>query len=160
MVSIEHYINGKKIVSNYAHMSKIIAKKGQKVRAGQEIGKVGSTGNSTGNHLHFQIDLDTVFHPYYYSYKACPYSYYKISESGVCFDELEQNTIDPLLFFETNGSVLNNITVSKKSSSNSTTTKKDYTDPMDIFNKTVYIGYSKSDIKKVQEIYKKLGVYK
>jgi murein DD-endopeptidase MepM/ murein hydrolase activator NlpD len=33
MVSIEHYINGKKIVSNYAHMSKIIAKKGQKVKA-------------------------------------------------------------------------------------------------------------------------------
>jgi murein DD-endopeptidase MepM/ murein hydrolase activator NlpD len=136
MVSIEHYINGKKIVSNYAHMSKIIAIKGQKVRAGQEIGKVGSTGNSTGNHLHFQIDLDTVFHPYYYSYKTCPYSYYKISESDICFDELEQNTIDPLLFFETNGSVLNNITVSKKSSN---TTNKTPSDPMDIFNKTVYV---------------------
>jgi len=157
MVSIEHYINGKKIVSNYAHMSKIIAIKGQKVRAGQEIGKVGSTGNSTGNHLHFQIDLDTVFHPYYYSYKTCPYSYYKISESDICFDELEQNTIDPLLFFETNGSVLNNITVSKKSSN---TTNKTPSDPMDIFNKTVYVWYSTSDIKQVQEIYKKLGVYK
>jgi murein DD-endopeptidase MepM/ murein hydrolase activator NlpD len=33
MVSIEHNIDGKKIVSNYAHMSVILAKKGQKVKA-------------------------------------------------------------------------------------------------------------------------------
>lgn len=159
MISIEHTINGKKIVSNYAHLSKYIVKKGQNVRAGQEIGKVGSTGNSTGNHLHFQIDLDTIFHPYYYSYTSCPYSYYTISESGICFDELEQNTIDPLLFLETNGSILNNIIVTRKSTSNSNSTKKITIDPMDIFNKTVYIGYAQSDIKEVQEIYKKLWLY-
>ncbi|MCP4522999.1 MAG: M23 family metallopeptidase [Candidatus Gracilibacteria bacterium] len=162
MVSIEHKINGKKIVSNYAHLSKYKVKKGMKVKVGQKIGEVGSTGNSTGNHLHFQIDLDTPFHPYYYSHNACPYSYYKITEEGICFDELEKNTIDPLLFLETNGSVLNNITTKRRKSSTSSTSKNNYTkqDNKDIFSKTVYIGYSKSDIKEVQKIYKEMGVYK
>lgn len=39
----------------YAHMSKIIAKKGQWVSQGTIIGLVGSTGYSTGNHLHFTV---------------------------------------------------------------------------------------------------------
>ncbi len=39
----------------YAHMSKIIAKKGAKVVKGDVIGLVGSTGYSTGPHLHFEI---------------------------------------------------------------------------------------------------------
>ncbi|MBQ5491164.1 MAG: M23 family metallopeptidase [Treponema sp.] len=39
----------------YAHMSKIIAKKGEKVTQDTVIGLVGSTGYSTGNHLHFSV---------------------------------------------------------------------------------------------------------
>lgn len=41
--------------TNYAHQSKIIVKKGQRVRQGQTIGYVGSTGFSTGPHLHYEM---------------------------------------------------------------------------------------------------------
>ena len=56
-VSIEHTINGKTFISDYAHLSKISVSQGDIVSAGDKIGEVGSTGNAEGNHLHFQIDL-------------------------------------------------------------------------------------------------------
>ena len=39
----------------YAHLSKTLVKKGQKVQAGDAIGHLGSTGYSTGPHLHFEL---------------------------------------------------------------------------------------------------------
>ncbi len=42
----------------YGHLSKQLAEIGQQVRQGQKLGEVGSTGRSTGPHLHFEIERD------------------------------------------------------------------------------------------------------
>lgn len=43
--------------TNYAHLSKISVKKGQQIEPGTVIGNVGTTGRSTANHLHFEIEV-------------------------------------------------------------------------------------------------------
>ena len=54
-VRIETIIDGRKYQHIYEHMEKWSVKKGQQVRTGQLIGYVGSTGYSTGPHLHLEI---------------------------------------------------------------------------------------------------------
>ena len=49
------------VTTLYAHCSKILVKEGDFVSEGQEIAEVGSTGNSTGPHLHFEIRVDDRF---------------------------------------------------------------------------------------------------
>jgi murein DD-endopeptidase MepM/ murein hydrolase activator NlpD len=52
------------MTSHYGHMERISVTPGQRIRAGDIIGTVGSTGISTGPHLHFEIRVNgTIQHP-------------------------------------------------------------------------------------------------
>lgn len=52
MLEVDH---GNDLISRYAHTSKVYVKKGDLIKRGQKIAEVGSTGRSTGPHLHFEV---------------------------------------------------------------------------------------------------------
>jgi murein DD-endopeptidase MepM/ murein hydrolase activator NlpD len=54
-VIVDH---GGGITTLYAHCSKLLVKKGEKVRKGQTIAQAGNTGTATGTHLHFEVRID------------------------------------------------------------------------------------------------------
>ena len=55
MVEINH---GNGLASRYGHLSQIDVKVGQFVRIGEVIGRIGSTGRSTGPHLHYETRIN------------------------------------------------------------------------------------------------------
>jgi murein DD-endopeptidase MepM/ murein hydrolase activator NlpD len=55
MVEVDH---GNGFATRYAHLSAIDVEVGQSIRIGQVVGKVGSTGRSTGPHLHYETRVD------------------------------------------------------------------------------------------------------
>lgn len=101
LVAIEHTINWKRIVSSYAHLSKINVSVWDKIAWDIKIWEVWSTWNSTWNHLHFQIDSPKApFNPYYTSIHN--------------FSKLEWNTIDPIAFLNSNWATIKEFVQTKE----------------------------------------------
>ena len=55
MVEVDH---GNGLVTRYGHLSEILVAEGQEVTAGALLGRLGSTGRSTGPHLHYEVRVD------------------------------------------------------------------------------------------------------
>jgi murein DD-endopeptidase MepM/ murein hydrolase activator NlpD len=55
MIEVDH---GNGFATRYGHLSKIDVKVGQSIKIGQVIGEIGSTGRSTGPHLHYETRID------------------------------------------------------------------------------------------------------
>ena len=57
---ISHNVNGVRFDTLYGHMSQMFVSVGQTIHVGDQVGLVGSTGNSTGPHLHFEVHVNGV----------------------------------------------------------------------------------------------------
>lgn len=61
-VMLDHgYVSGKWLTTSYNHLSQFAVSAGQKVQRGQVVGYAGTTGDSTGCHLHFEVRVDNQY---------------------------------------------------------------------------------------------------
>lgn len=93
-VIVEHRLGDETFYSIYGHLSAVGVREGQDLTPGAYIGDVGSTGHSSGNHLHLQIDRG--------SHGESPHSVYWPGTTPTRA-EAGRNTLNPMGFIATHG---------------------------------------------------------
>lgn len=93
------------LYSVYLHLSAVEVSVGQIVGEGTQIGNTGNTGNSTGEHLHFQIDRATApFHAYWpfttAEAQARGLGFFDAVNAGVGLDNAKKFTVSPLEYLD------------------------------------------------------------
>src|SRR3546814_7274047 len=94
LIELNH---GDGISTRYGHMSKLIVEPNQRVRRGQVIGLMGSTGRSTGSHLHSEVRIDgEAVNPVPFvkrseEHTSALQSLMRISYAGFCLNKQTQN---------------------------------------------------------------------
>lgn len=93
------------LYSSYLHLSALSVAVGQLVEEGDVIGKCGSTGNSSGEHLHFQIDRkESLFHPYwpftFAEANAAGLGFFDAVNKGLGIEKARQFTVNPLVYLD------------------------------------------------------------
>jgi len=99
VVVIKHVYNDTYIYSAYTHMWALFVKEWNAVLAGQNIGDVGDTGNTSWPHLHFQIDTNQNW-VYPFHFYNCAGTLEDIVNTWLCRNQLIENTVDPIVFLE------------------------------------------------------------
>ena len=95
-LTVDHFFSGKGIFldhglgfySMYFHLSEVLVKDGESVKAGQVIGKVGATGRATGPHLHWGVKLNGA--------RVNPYALLDLPFPRTGFSPREENRPEPV----------------------------------------------------------------
>lgn len=103
------------LFSCHLHLSEIDVKVGDQVSEGTQIGKTGNTWNSTGEHLHFQIDrAEAPYHAYWpftgAEQQAAKLDFMWAVNAGLGLDNVYKYTIDPLVYLDKVDAYRNNST--------------------------------------------------
>ncbi|MBI4127356.1 S-layer homology domain-containing protein [Candidatus Peregrinibacteria bacterium] len=120
------------LFSSYSHLSKVFVTQGSTLYKNDVLGEVGSTGASTTNHLHFQLDSGTApWHPYWpftnADAKAAGVNFWDAVSAGVGKDNVYRYTYSPFKWVNTNlnGEIGNKPEIVEVQSSSETVTLSD-----------------------------------